>query len=388
MTQQLSDESICIVAAKRTPQGRFLGAVSKLSALQLGAAAARAALENISPSEVDLTIVGHCLVPDNNVARQISREVGVPHSSPAYTVNMACASGMKAVMLAADAIRLGQAKVVLAGGTESMSQTPHLVDRVRNGVKLGHLEIRDMLVDVLADPQNNESMGVTAERLAQQFEISRASQDEFAYRSHMKAVAAQDAGVFAAEIVPMAELASDEQPRRDSTIEKLGTLKPAFKSDGSVTAGNASSINDGAAMLVICSLQTATERGWQPMARLQASAQVGCDPRIMGIGPVPATEKICRELGLAIKDFDLLEINEAFAAQVLACAKCMHISSDDARFNAHGSGISLGHPIGATGARLMVHLANRIAAGQANRTLATVCVGGGQGVATILSSIS
>ncbi len=388
MNTPLSDDSICIVAAKRTPQGRFLGAISKLSALQLGAAAARSVLDSIPPAAIDLTIVGHCLIPDNNVARQISREVGIPLSSPAYTVNMACASGMKAVMLAADAIRLGQAEVVLAGGTESMSQTPHVVDRVRNGTKLGHVEIRDMLLDVLADPQNQESMGLTAERLAEQYSISRASQDEFACASHRKAVAAQDAGVFAAEIVPLAELSCDEQPRRDSNVEKLGTLKPAFKPEGSVTAGNASSINDGAAMLVLCRLRTAKERGWQPMACLQSYVQVGCDPKIMGIGPVPATEKICQIQGLSIDDFDMLEINEAFAAQVLACAKCLHISPDDPRFNSHGSGISLGHPIGATGARLIVHVANRIAQGHARRGLATVCVGGGQGVATILCNLT
>ncbi len=384
MTSLFTSDRICIVAAKRTPQGKFLGALAKLSALQLGAAAARATFDSVRPEDIDLTIVGHCLIPDNNIARQIAREVGVPLSSPAFTVNMACASGMKAAMLAADAIRLGQATVVLAGGTESMSNAPHLTDRVRGGIKLGHMEVRDMLLEALADPQNNESMGATAERLAEKYEIDRASQDEFAYRSHMKAVAAQDAGVFDSEIVALSELARDEQPRRDSTFEKLATLKPAFKSAGTVTAGNASSINDGAAMLILCSERTAQQRGWQPLAYLHSTQQIGCDPKVMGIGPVPATEKLCQVNGLTLNEFDTLEINEAFAAQVLACAKALGVAADDPRFNPHGSGISLGHPIGATGARLLVHLANKIAADRSRLALATLCVGGGQGVAVAM----
>lgn len=364
-----------------------MGALSKYSALQLASAAARAALSKISPDLVDLTILGHCLSPDNNIARQTARQVGIPLASPAYTVNMACASGMKAVMLAADAIRLGQATVVLAGGTESMTNAPHHVDRVRFGVKLGALEMRDTLVDALADPQLGESMGVTAERLAEQYAISRASQDEFAYQSHMKAVAAQDAGVFEAEIIPLPELACDEQPRRDSSVAKLATLKPAFKSDGTVTPGNASSINDGAAMLVVCAERTAEKHGWQPLALLATATQVGCDPRVMGIGPVPAAEKLFGEQHLSLGDMDAIEINEAFAAQAIACARGLKLSPEDSRFNAHGSGISLGHPIGATGARLLVHLAHRTATGHLRKSLAAVCVGGGQGVAAMLTSI-
>jgi len=377
---------ICIVAAKRTPQGRFLGALSNYSALQLGAASARAALAGIEPGHIDLTIVGHCLPPDNNIARQIAREAGVSLDSPAYTVNMACASGMKAVMLAADAIRLGHATVVLAGGTESMSNAPHLMERGRVGTKLGHLEMRDTLLDGLTDFQINEAMGITAERLAQQYNVSRRSQDEFAYRSHMNAVAAQDGGVFDAEMAPLPELAHDEQPRRDTSVEKLSTLKPAFKPDGTVTPGNASSINDGAAMLVLCDEKTAARRGWKPLACIAATAQVGCDPRIMGIGPVPATEKLCAQHGLSLGDFDTIEINEAFAAQVLACAHGLKIAADDPRFNRHGSGISLGHPIGATGARLLVHLAHQTARGRSRRSLATLCIGGGQGAAVAVAA--
>lgn len=378
---------ICIVAAKRTPQGKFLGSLSKLSALQLGAAAARAALADIRPEHIDLTIVGHCLAPDNNIARQIAREVGVPLAASAYTVNMACASGMKAVMLAADAIRLGHANVVLAGGTESMSNAPHMMQRARTGTKFGHLEIRDTLLDSLTDFQLNEGMGMTAERLAEQYKVSRREQDEFAHRSHMKAIAAQDSGVFDAELVALPELARDEQPRSDSTVEKLSTLKPAFKPDGTVTPGNASGINDGAAMLVLCDEKTAAQRGWKPLAYLAAAAQVGCDPRIMGIGPVPATEKLCAQQGMALKDFDTIEINEAFAAQALACMRGLKIAADDSRFNRHGSGISLGHPIGATGARLLVHLAQLTARGQSRQSLATLCVGGGQGAAVAVSAL-
>lgn len=382
----MNTNRICIVAAKRTPQGRFLGALGKYSALQLGTAAARAALADIQAEHIDLAIVGHCLPPENNIARQIAREAGVPLVAPAHSVNMACASGMKAVMLAADAIRLGQASVVLAGGTESMSNAPHLMDRTRTGTKLGHLEVRDTLLDGLSDPLLDEAMGITAERLAEQYGVSRREQDEFACRSHMKAAAAQDAGEFDAEITPLPELARDEQPRRDSTVEKLSTLKPAFKPDGTVTPGNASSINDGASMLVLCDEKTAAQRGWRPLAYLKAHAQVGCDPRIMGIGPVPATEKLCAQSGIALSDFDAIEINEAFAAQALSCARGLKLAADDSRFNKHGSGISLGHPIGATGARLLVHLAHLTARGQSRLSLATLCVGGGQGVAAAVAA--
>jgi acetyl-CoA C-acetyltransferase len=377
---------ICIVAAKRTPQGKFLGALSKYSALKLGAAAAQATLTGIGSEHVDLTIVGHCLAPENNIARQIAREAGVSIESPAYTVNMACASGMKAVMLAADAIRLGHATVVLAGGAESMTQAPHVMERGRTGSKFGHMELRDSLMDALADCQLNEAMGITAERLAQQYEISRAEQDEFACRSHMKAIAAQDSGVFDAELAPLADLACDEQPRRDTTVARLATLKPAFKVDGTVTPGNASSINDGAAMLVLCDEETAEQKGWEPLAYIKAAVEVGCDPRIMGIGPVPATEKLCAQHGLSLREFDTIEINEAFAAQALACARGLSLAADDSRFNRHGSGISLGHPIGATGARLLVHLAHLTARGQSRQSLATLCVGGGQGVATVVAA--
>jgi acetyl-CoA C-acetyltransferase len=378
---------ICIVAARRTPQGKFMGALGKYSALQLGATAARAALVDIGAEHVDLSIVGHCLAPEHNIARQIAREIGVPLTAPGYAVNMACASGMKAVMLAVDAIRLGHATVVLAGGTESMTRAPHQMERGRTGTKFGHLEIRDTLLDALADLQLNEAMGITAERLAQQYAVSRQSQDEFAFRSHLKAVAAQDRGVFDSELAPLPELARDEQPRRDSTVEKLASLKPAFKPDGTVTAGNASSINDGAAMLVLCAEKTAAQRGWKPLALFEAATQVGCDPRIMGIGPVPAMETLCAQQGRSLTDFDTIEINEAFAAQAIACARGLKMADDDARFNRHGSGISLGHPIGATGARLLVHLAHLTARGQSRRSLASVCVGGGQGVAVTLAAL-
>lgn len=376
---------ICIVAAKRTPQGRFMGALSKYSPLELGAAAGKAALTNIDPARVEMVIVGRVLPPDYNVARQISRAVGVPIEATAFTVNMACASGMKAIMLAADAVTVGKAQVVLAGGVESMTNAPHLLDRARAGYKFGDITMKDSLAEGLRDQQLDEGMGITAERLAGQYNIDRRSQDAFAYRSHMKAVAAQDTGVFDAEMVALPELAKDEHPRRDTSIEKLGTLRPAFKVDGTVTPGNASGVNDGAAMVVLCSEKTAEREGWKPLAYLRAAAEAGCDPRIMGIGPVPATRKLCQQNSLSINDFDTLELNEAFAAQALACLCELTLSADDSRLNRHGSGIALGHPVGATGARLVVHLAHQIAAGKSSQALATLCVGGGQGAAMALT---
>lgn len=377
---------ICIVAAKRTPQGRFLGALHKYSARDLGVAAGHAALAGLDARQVDLVIVGHVLPPDYNVARQVSRELGVPVEATGFTVNMACGSGLKAIMLGADAIRLGQARVVLAGGVESMSNAPHSMEGGRAGFKLGGATLKDTLLEGLSDLQLNEHMGVTAERLAARYGVDRAAQDAFAYHSHRKAVAAQDAGVFAAEIAPLPELARDEHPRRDTTPERLAALQPAFKPDGTVTAGNASGINDAAAMVVLCDESTALQQGWKPLARLEAFAEAGCDPRIMGIGPVAATRKLCGQSGCSLRDFDTLEINEAFAAQAIACARALEIAGDDSRLNRHGSGIALGHPIGATGARLVVHAAHMVAAGRSRRALATLCIGGGQGVAAAIAA--
>ncbi len=377
-------KKIAIIAAKRTPQGRFLGALSKYSTLDLGVAAANAALDGIDRKLIDLTVVGRVMPPDFNVARQIARKLELPITSPAYTVNMVCGSGLQAILLAADAIQLGRANVVLCGGAESMSNVPHALMRSRTGVKLGDQKLVDLLVEGLSDTLINQHMGQTAERLAEQYSVTRQQQDAFALRSHQKAVAAQQAGEFDAELVPLPELDRDEHPRADTSLEKLATLKPAFKADGTVTAGNASGINDAAAMLVLCDEQTAQKHGWTPLAFLEAGAIVGCDPTIMGIGPAHATRALCRRNDLSLADFDTLEINEAFAAQVLACLRELKLPDDEPRLNPHGGGISMGHPVGASGARLVTHLAHRIAAGKSKRALATLCIGGGQGIAAAI----
>jgi acetyl-CoA C-acetyltransferase len=379
-------KKIAIISAKRTPQGRFLGALAKYSTLDLGVAAANAALEKIDRQLIDLTIVGRVMPPDFNVARQIARKLELPLTSPAYTVNMVCGSGLQAILLAADAIQLGRANLVLCGGAESMSNVPHALMRSRTGVKLGDQQLVDLLVEGLSDPLISQHMGQTAERLAQQHGVTRQDQDAFALRSHQKAVAAQKSGEFDAELVALPELDHDEHPRADTSLEKLATLKPAFTADGTVTAGNASGINDAAAMLVLCDESTAQKHGWKPLAYLETGAIVGCDPTIMGIGPAHATRALCGRNNLSLSGFDTIEINEAFAAQVLACLRELKLPDDEPRLNPQGGGISMGHPVGASGARLVTHLAHRIAAGKSKRALATLCIGGGQGIAASIQS--
>jgi len=376
---------ICIVRAKRTPQGRFMGALSKYSPLDLGVAAGNATLDGIDRSLIDMVIVGQVLPPEINIARQILLKLGIPDDRPAYTVNMACASGMKAATLAADAIQLGQASVVLAGGVESMTNTPHGMERSRTGVKLGNGKLTDYLLLGLSDPIIDEHMGQTAERLAEQYDISRESQDTFAFQSHTKALAAQQDGTFASEIVALPELQQDEHPRADTSVEKIAELKTAFKNDGSVTAGNASGINDGGAMLLLCDEPAAQQHGWQPLAYLNQHTQVGCDPKIMGIGPARAFQKLCAQHDCSLDEFDVIEINEAFAAQALACLRELKLPDDETRLNMAGGAVALGHPVGASGARLLVHLAHKAAAGNLNKAIAGLCVGGGQGIASIVT---
>jgi acetyl-CoA C-acetyltransferase len=376
---------ICIVRGKRTPQGRFMGSLAKYTPLQLGVAAAEAALDGIDRSLIDMVIVGRVMPPDNNVGRQILVTLGIPNESPGFTVNMACASGMKAANLAADAIQLGQANVVLAGGVESMTNAPHVLQNARFGSKMGDMKIVDHLLVGLSDEVIGEHMGQTAERLAEQYGINRAAQDKYAYDSHMKALAAHKDGAFADELVPLPELDHDEHPRADTTIEKLGTLKTVFKKDGTVTPGNASGINDAGAMMLICDDKTAAKHGWEPLCYLDQYTQVGCDPRIMGIGPAHAFTKLCAESGTTLNDFDAIEINEAFAAQAIACLREMKLPDDESRLNIEGGAVGLGHPVGVSGARLLVHLAHKIARGNSKRALAGLCVGGGQGIASILT---
>jgi acetyl-CoA C-acetyltransferase len=368
---------ISIVSAKRTPQGRFLGALAKYSAVDLGVVAAKAALAGLDPAIIDSVIVGNVLGAGlgMNISRQIALGAGLPVSTPAFTVNMMCASGMQAVILATQAIQSGAARVVLCGGTESMSNAPYLLQRARAGYKLGDGVLVDTLLrDGLTDAFADEHMGVTAERVATRHQISREAQDRFAARSQERYAAAAAAGHFREEIVTVDKLTQDEHPRPETTTATLGTLKPAFDPSGTVTAGNASGINDGAAMLVVCDEERGRELGLTPMVRITASATAGCEPALMGLGPVYATRKLTQDAS----EFDLVELNEAFAAQSLACVQ--ELGLDEEKVNVDGGAIALGHPIGASGARLLVHLAHR----RPRRGLATLCVGGGMGCAVVV----
>lgn len=373
----MSVKPIWIAAARRTPQGRFLGALAKQSAVDLGVVAAKAALADIEPASIDSVVVGNVLGAGlgMNIARQIAIGAGLPVATPAFTVNMMCASGMQAVILATQMIRSGAARTVLCGGTESMSNAPHLLNRSRTGYKLGDGVLIDSLLrDGLTDAFSDEHMGVTAERLAHRYKIKREAQDRFAALSQQRYAQAHSAGHFRDEIVPVDKLLADEHPRPETAEAALGTLKPAFGANGTVTAGNSSGINDGAAMLVVCEEARGIELGLKPMVTIADSASVGCEPSLMGLGPVYATRRLSRDPG----EFDMIELNEAFAAQSLACVAELGLNEDVV--NVDGGAIALGHPIGASGARLLVHLAHR----RPKRGLATLCVGGGMGCAMIV----
>lgn len=379
---------IWIVGAKRTPHGRLLGGLSKLSAVDLALTAGRAALAGIKPEWVDAVIVGNVLSAGlgMNIARQIGVRLGLPIASPAYTVNAMCASGAQAVRLAAEAIRVGEAQVVLCGGTESMSNAPFLLERARAGYKLGDGVLVDALLrDGLVDPFGHGHMGMTAERLAVKYGLSREAQDAFALRSQQRYAATLAEGRYTDEITRAGDLTADEHPRPDTTAAALAVLKPAFTADGTVTAGNASGINDGAAMLVLCTEPFAKKHDLRPLAKILGGTLVGCDLAVMGLGPVHAIRALCQKLNRELDDFDLIEINEAFAAQVLACLQELGLPAD--RINADGGAIALGHPIGASGARLVVHLAWQLARGRGRRGMAALCVGGGMGIAVALERV-
>jgi acetyl-CoA C-acetyltransferase len=379
---------IVIVAAKRTPQGRFLGSLAKLSATDLGVTAGRAVLQQVNPEDIDQVIIGNVLSAGNgmNIARQIGVGLGIPIDRYAYSVNMMCASGMQAIALACQAITANEADVVLCGGTESMSQAPYLLDRARGGYKLGDGKLIDIILrDGLVDTFSGDHMGLSAEVLAEEFKISRKEQDEFAASSQQKFGRAQAAEKYHDEIVPMDELGHDEHPRPETTTEKLATLKPAFNRDGTVTAGNASGINDGATMLVVCKESVAKEKGLTPLATISSWCATGCEPSHMGLGPVHATQKLCKKTGLTVDAFDTVELNEAFASQTLACMKQLNLKPD--RVNPDGGAIALGHPIGASGARIVAHLAHRVARGETQKGLATLCVGGGMGSAMVVEQV-
>lgn len=377
-------EEIVIVAARRTPIGKFLGGFKHSTSVELACAAGAAALEPIDRRRIDQVIVGNVLGAGQgmNIARQIGLRLELPQTVPAYTINMMCASGMQAVLLAAQAIRAGEARAVLCGGTESMSNAPYLLSRARTGLKYGNTELVDSLLqDGLHDPFDHRHMAETAQTLANDYRISREEQDEFALRSQVRFEAARAAGRFAAEIVPVGSVTQDQHPRPDTSLDGLANLASAFGPGGTITAGNASGLNDGAAMLVVADRQTAERKGWPVLAVLEQWASVGCDPQRMGLGPVHAIRKLV-ERGLSLASCDTFEINEAFAAQTLACAQELQLDPD--RLNPDGGAIAVGHPIGASGARLLVHLAQMAAIGVTKRSTAALCVGGGQGIAAVV----
>ncbi len=380
-----------VVAAGRTPQGRFLGSLSKLSAVDLAKSVGRHLIRPLSAEQIsciDEVILGNVLGAGAgmNIARQVSVGLGLPQTVPAYTVNMMCASGIKAIMLACDAIRSGQSRMILCGGTESMSQAPYLLPKARSGMKLGHGSVIDsVLQDGLICAFDRMHMGQGVERLAKDFLIGRQQQDQFALESQRRYTSALAQGHFSDQMVSMPELTTDEHPRPETTIQSLAKLPPAFEPTGSVTAGNASGINDGAALLILASEDYALQAGLTPLASIDSYTVVGCDPAKMGLGPVYAIEHLMKRRGQQLSDFGGIEINEAFAVQTLACIQ--QLGLDCSRVNVDGGAIAIGHPIGATGARLVVHLAHQIYQGRYRNGLASLCVGGGMGAAMTLSGL-
>ncbi|HBS6069640.1 TPA: acetyl-CoA C-acetyltransferase [Klebsiella aerogenes] len=387
-------KEVAIVCALRTPIGSFRGALSSLSAVELGAAVVRGLLERtqLPASAVDELIFGQVLTAGcgQNPARQTALRAGLPVETPAVTVNLVCGSGLKAVQQAVQAIRSGEAEIVIAGGQESMSNAPYLVQGARDGLRFGHASMQDsMIQDGLWDAFNDYHMGITAENLADAFDISRPQQDAFAALSQRKAAAAIAAGRFQAEIVPLSVpqgkkaprmVDADEQPRPETSEQQLAQLRPAFRTeDGSVTAGNTSSLNDGAAAVLLMSVDKARQLGLPVLARIVSSAVAGVDPSVMGIGPVSACRKALQRAGWSLDEVDLIEANEAFAVQALAVGKLLEWDSQ--KVNVNGGAIALGHPIGASGCRILVSLLHEMQRRDASKGLATLCVGGGQGIA-------
>src|SRR5499427_4973789 len=382
---------VVIVAAGRTAIGSFNGALSKVPATELGAHVIRHLLakSGISPAQVSEVILGQVLTAGigMNGARQASIKAGIPDMVPAMTINMVCGSGLRATHLAAQAIKAGDADIVVAGGQESMSLAPHALMGSREGFRMGDAKLVDTMInDGLWDVFNQYHMGVTAENVAKKYEVSRAEQDEFAAKSQQKAEAAQKAGRFKDEIIPLEipqrkgpalVFDADEYPKHGTTVEALAALKPAFDKNGTVTAGNASGINDGAAAVILTSAKTAEKLGLKPLARLRAYAIAGVDPKIMGMGPVPASTLCLSKADWTPKDLDLMEINEAFAAQAIAVNKQM--GWDVSKINVNGGAIALGHPIGASGCRVLVTLIYEMIRRNAKRGLASLCIGGGMG---------
>jgi len=384
-------EDIVIVGAARTPVTNFNGAFSTLPAHDLGSIAIKAALERakLDPKQVNEVILGQILVAGQgqNPARQASLNAGIPVEAPAWGINQLCGSGLRTVALGAQQLLEGNADVVLAGGQESMTLAPHFA-YLRTGMKMGHVELTDsMLYDGLTDVFNKYHMGMTAENVAEKYQITKQMQDEFATGSQNKAEAAQKAGKFKEEIVPVTiksrkgdtVVDTDEFPRHGVTVDQLAKIRPAFKKDGTVTAGNASGINDGAAVVALMRRSDAEKGGHPILGRIVAWAHAGVDPTIMGTGPIPASRAVLKKAGWTVDDLDLIEANEAFAAQALAVNK--ELGWDTSKVNVNGGAIALGHPIGASGARILVTLLHEMAKRDAKKGLATLCIGGGMGIA-------
>ncbi len=384
---------VVIVAARRTAIGTFGGGLSSLRADQLGTAVIKAILEQtgVPGDQVNEVVLGQVLTAGcgQNPARQSAINAGIPASVPAMTINKVCGSGLKAVHMAVQAIRCGDAELMIAGGQESMSQAPHVLPNSRNGQRMGDWNLVDtMIKDGLWDAFNHYHMGITAENIVEKYGISRQEQDEFAAASQQKAAAARAAGYFDDQIVPVTipqrkgdpiVVDRDEGPRDGVTAEGLANLRAAFKKDGTVTAGNASSLNDGAAAVMVCSAEKARELGLTPLATIKAHANAGVDPTIMGTGPIPASQRCLQRAGWSVDELDLVEANEAFAAQAISVNRDM--GWDTSKVNVNGGAIALGHPIGASGCRILVSLLHEMVRRDAHKGLATLCIGGGMGVA-------
>lgn len=400
-------EKIYVIAAKRTPVGSFLGSLSKVSPSDLAGEVIKNILEEtkVDPNNLDEVIIGNVLSAGHaqGVGRQSAIKGGVPYSIPAYSLNIICGSGMKAVMSAYQIIKSGEASLILAGGTESMSQAPHLINHnVRTGTKMGDSLVKDhMILDALTDAFHGVHMGITAENIADKYNISREEQDRFSIESQEKAIAAIDSGRFKNEIVPIEVkdrkqtiiVDTDEYPNRKTSFEKLSQLRPAFKKDGSVTAGNASGINDGAAVLLIASESAIKKYNLTPLVEIVGVGQGGVDPLFMGLGPVPAIKNVLDKTGLKLENMDILELNEAFAVQSLGVIKelCEMYSMDPTWFkdktNINGGAIALGHPVGASGARILTTLIHEMKKRNSHYGLASLCIGGGMGTAIIVKNI-
>ena len=391
-------EEVVLVSGCRTAIGKLSGAFENMSASDLGAAVIKEAVSRagIEPAQVDQVILG-CVgqvMEDGYIARHAAIKAGMPVEVPAYTVNRICGSGLEAINTAARWIQTGDADVIVAGGAENMTMMPYYLRKARSGYRLGHGELEDGITHLLSDPFSKDHMGITAENLADKFGISREEQDEIAARSQQRAVAAIEAGRFRDEIVPLEvkvgretkTFDTDEHPRASSDKEALAKLRPAFKKDGKVTAGNASGINDGAAAVVVMSKSKADELGIKPKLRMVARAEAGVEPALMGMGPIPAVRKVMDKAGMAVDQMDVIELNEAFASVAAACSKVLGLDSE--KTNPNGGAIALGHPVGAGGAILTVKLMYELERSQGKFGLVSLCIGGGQGIATIFERVS